>query len=402
LSLLFSALSASAMAEEKSNFFDLKASPESQISTYLDEEGADKLKGVRRVLVPQFRVEFQLRTEAGGRYNNNAASVYLHLKGIDDALMQQITDAAYRDFLKEMKTAGIEVIGSDMLAKDPEFAAVQKIGQTSPAVLETKDGISHFFAPTGSKVYMLLRRSDQDRQGFGSSLSTGFADLAREVPIAEIALSRKYQAPCMKVMLTIAPGQVSISGWNGVGLIGDAVTLINGSSDVLPALTMLEESRVVFRSESHSANDTKMFGGKRFLGQKIRDFSEEGDSAIFLKQPLLIADQISTRKMEETTGAGSQVLNAATTVNKVAKVGGLLGALGGFVPFGGALAPVAQVAQVAQFTGNQDHHEYTIDADPKLFSDSASREIGAATRMILARVVQAVGAPAAEKGSIVK
>jgi hypothetical protein len=65
----------------------------------------------------------------------------------------------------------------------------------------------------------------------------------------------------MKVLLTITPGQAELSTWNGVGLIGDAVTLINGTAEILPALTMLEESRIIFRSENHSATDSKMFGG---------------------------------------------------------------------------------------------------------------------------------------------
>ena len=387
--LLLTVFSTHVFAEDESKFLDQRATAESQAENYIDMEGVDKLKGVKKVVVPQFRVEFQLRTEAGGRNSNRSASVYLHLKGIDDAAMQGITDAAYQDFVKQMNAAGIEVIGPDKVASEPEFSAVSTKAQASPVALETKDGISHFFAPNGGKVYMLLRRSDQDRQGFGSALATGFADLTRELPNAELALAKKYQAPCMKVLLTIAPGQASVSAWNGVGLIGDAVTLATGTSDVLPALTMLEESRIVFRSQDHSASDSKLFGGQRFFGQKVRDFSEEGDSAIYLKKPLLIADQISLKKMEDTTGVGSQALNAATTVNKAAKVGGFLGALGGFVPFGGSIAAVGNVAQAAEVTGNQDHHEYTIEADPKLFAEAVDHEIRAATRMMLVRFKQA-------------
>lgn len=391
-------------AIEDNPYFDAKTAPEQQMASYVEASGTDKLKGVKRVLVPQFRVEFQLRAEvsknvserniSSGFVAQRNVSVYLYLKGVDDAQLQKITDAAYQNFLKQMAAAGIEVIGPDKLASEPEFAAVLKMGKSSPAVLETKDGISHFFAPNAGKVYTLLRRSDQDRQGFGSGLSTGFEDMTRELPKAELALSKKYDAPCMKVLLTIAPGQASVSGWNGVGILGDAVTLVNGTAEVLPALTMLEESRIVFRSAHHSENDSKMFGGKTFFGSKVRDFTQEGDTAIYLKKPLLIADQVSTKKMEETTGAGAQVMNAATTVNKVNKVGGLLGALGGFVPFGGALAQsaqVAQVAQVAEVTGNHDHHEYTVEADPKLYETAANHEIGLSMQLMLDKVRQSTG-----------
>lgn len=408
LALLVS-FSATVFAAEDNPYFDTKVQLDTQLAAYVDASGTEKLKGLMRVLVPQFRVEFQLRSEAGGHFSNSSAStpissqrnvsVYLHLKGVEDAQLQQITDIAYQNFLKEMSAAGIEVIGPDKLANEPEFAAVLKLGVSSPAVLESKDGISHFFAPNGGKVYTLLRSTDQDRQGFGSKWATNFEDMAKEMPKAELALSKKYDAPCMKVLLTIAPGQASISGWNGIGILGNAVTLVNGTAEVLPALTMLEESRIVFRSADHSANDSKIFGGKTFFGSKVRDFTQEGDTAIYLKKPLLIADQISTKKMEETTGAGSQVMNAATTVNKVAKVGGLMGALGGFVPFGGALAQAGQVAQVAEVTGNHDHHEFTIEAEPKMFETAAKQEISATVRLLLAKTTQAIGVPATAETS---
>lgn len=388
-------------AIEDNPYFDAKSTAEQQQVSYVDASGEDKLKGLKRVLVPQFRVEFQLRSEVSknvsernistGFTAQRNVSVYLHLKGLEDAQLQKITDAAYQNFLKQMAVAGIEVIGPEKLANEPEFAAVEKLGKASPAVLETRDGISHFFAPNAGKVYTLLRRSDQDRQGFGSGLSSGFEDMTRELPKAELALSKKYDAPCMKVLLTIAPGQASVSGWNGIGILGDAVTLVNGTAEVLPALTMLEESRIVFRSIHHSENDSKIFGGKSFFGAKVRDFTQEGDSAIYLKTPLLIADQISTKKMEETTGAAAQVMNAATTINKVNKVGGLMGALGGFVPFGGVLAQTAQVAQVAEITGNHDHHEYTVEADPKLFEIAANHEISLTMQLLLDKLKQNTG-----------
>jgi hypothetical protein len=129
-----------------------------------------------------------------------------------------------------------------------------------------------------------------------------------------------------------------------------------------------------------------MFGGSRFFGQKVRDFSQEGDSAIYLKKPLLVADPISNKKMEETTGLGSQALNATATVGKAANVAGMLGALGGFVPFGGALAPAAQVAQVANVTGKHEHREYTIEAAPELFETAASHEITSTLALFLAKL----------------
>lgn len=359
-------LSLPAQAQELA-YFDLKADPESLSASYVELEGGEKLLGLKRVVVPQFRVEFQVRAEAsaadgrylgGGHHASSSSTAYVHLKGVDDALMQKITDQAYAAFIKDMTTRGIEVIGPEKLATDPDFEPVLRVGKPSGETMETKDSISRFFAPAGGRVYALLRRSDKDRQGFGSGLSTGFSDMQKEIPRAELALARKYDAPCLKVLVTLSPARVKASAAAGGGLIGAAVSLMS-SSEVKPGLTVTEESRLVLRSAGHSVNDSKMFGGKRFFGKKVRDFSEEGDSAIFLKQDVRVAEAISQEGMKETTDG----------LNKV----------------GNALAPVLALTLGV----SAKHVEYTVDADPVLFEQVAGEEIAAANRMLIARLGQA-------------
>jgi len=349
------------------NYFDLKAAPETQMATYVDIDGGDKLKGVRRVVVPQFRIEFQTRAEAsasdgrylgGGQHASASSSAYVHLKGIDDALLQKLTDQAYAAFVKDMSAQGVEVIGPDRLADVAEYEPVLRVGKASGETLETKDSISRFFAPTGGRVYALLRRTDKDRQGFGSGLSTGFSDMQKEIPRAELALAKKYDAPSLKVLLTVTPARVKAGAAAGGGLIGAAVSLMS-SSEVKPGLTVTEESRLVFRSANHSANDFKMFGGSRFFGKKVRDFSEEGDSAVYLKQDVRVADAISKSGMAETTDG----------LNKV----------------GNALAPVLALTLGI----SAKHVEYTVEADPGMFEQVAGEEIIAANRMLIARFRQA-------------
>lgn len=363
--LLCLALAAPLHAAEL-NYFDLKAAPEAQMPAYVDIEGADRLMGVKRVVVPQFRVEFQMRAEAsasdgrylgGGRHASGSSSAYVHLKGVDDELLQKLTDQAYAAFVQDMAARGIEVIGPDKLAAEAEYEPVLRVGKPSGETLETKDSLSRFFAPTGGRVYALLRRTDKDRQGFGSSFSTAFSDMQKEIPRAELALAKKYGAPSLKVLLTVTPARVNASAAAAGGLIGAAVSLMS-SSEVKPGLTVTEESRFVFRSAEHSVNDSKMFGGSRFFGKKVRDFSEEGDSALFLKQDVRVADAISQRGMEETTDG----------LNKV----------------GNALAPVLALTLGV----SSKHVEYTVEADPPLFEKVAGEELRAANRMLIARLRQ--------------
>ncbi|MEW5770989.1 MAG: hypothetical protein AB1831_11585 [Pseudomonadota bacterium] len=365
--LLLCLLLAAPLHAAELNYFDLKAAPETLVSTYVDGEGTERLKGVRRVVVPQFRIEFQLRAEAsasdgrylgGGQHASASSTAYVHLKGVDDALLQRLTDQAYATFVQDMAARGIEVIGPDRLADVAEYEPVLRVGKPSGEVLETKDSISRFFAPTGGRVYALLRRTDKERQGIGSGFKTAFADMQKEIPNAELALAKKYDAPCLKVLLTVTPARVKAGAAAGGGLIGAAVSLMS-SSEVKPGLTVTEESRMVFRSAGHSVNDFKMFGGKRFFGKKVRDFTEEGDSAIFLKQDVRVADAISHSGMQETTGGLDKV--------------------------GNALAPVLALTLGV----SAKHVEYTVEADPALFEKVAGEEIAAANRMLIAHLRQA-------------
>lgn len=368
LALALSGLTVSAFATGELRYFDLKAAPDAQMPSYVDVDGIDKLKGIKRVLIPQFRVEYQLRAESsaadhaylgGGQHAGASSSAYVHLKGISDEELQKLTDRIYQTFVDDLTRHGIEVIGPDKLAALPEYEPILRVGKASGETLETKDSLSRFFAPQGGRVYSLLRRTDKDRQGFGSRFSTGFADLQKELPKAELALAKKFDAPCLKVLLTVSPARVKTSAVAAGGLIGAAINLIGSSADVRPGLTVTEESRLVFRSASHSENDFKMFGGKRFFGQKVRDFTEEGDAAIFLKQDVRVEEPISQKPMEETTSGYHKVSNA--------------------------LAPVLALT-IGQ---GRSHVEYTIDADPALFTQVAGEELIAANRMLLGRFRQA-------------
>lgn len=358
LIILLAGVYAAPLHAGETPYFDMKAAPDSLVADYVDGEGLEKLAGVKRVVVPQFRIEFQTRAESTD--SNNSA--YVNLTGVDDALMQRLTDRAYADFVKELAAKGVEVIGPEKLAEVAEYEPVLRVGKPSGESLETKDSISRFFAPSGARVYQLLRRSDKDRQGFGSGFATGFADMQKEIPKAELALAQKYGAPNLKVLLTVSPARVKAGARAGGGLVGAAVLMLS-SAEVRPGLTVTEESRLVFRSASHSENDFKMFGGKRFFGSKVRDFTEEGDSALFLKKDVRVAEAISNKDMQDTTSGYNKVSNVLAPIMALG-----LGVNGG------------------------KHSEYTIEADPALFEQVASAELLAANRMLISRFKQATDA----------
>lgn len=358
-------------------YFDLNQPAATQAAQYVELDNPAKLAGVGKLVIPQFRIEFQTRAEAssasgGYRGGSGSASAHVHLKGLDDALFQKVTDYAYASFKAKLAAAGLEAIGPESLAEEAEYQPILKVGKPSPAELETKDSVSRFFAPAGGRVYTLLRQTDKDRQGFMSGLSSGFEDTGKELPKAELALARKFNAPCLKVLLTVRPAQVNAGAIGGGGLIGAVGAAVNLAGEkAQPGLTLTEESRFVFRSAEHSENDFKMFGGKRFFGNKVRDFSQEGDSAIFLKKDVIVAESISDGGLQETTSAARKVGN------------------------------VLAIATALTLGVSDQHHEYTVDAHPDKFVAVVTRELDAAFDMLIARLIEArqtTVTPAADPG----
>ena len=95
------------------------------------------LKGASQIAIAAFNVGFifestdQTKTTGGlmGAFGG-ATKAQSKLVGVIPAMMQQITDAAYADFVAQMKTRGFSVLAPDAVFADPGFAKVK--AQTGP------------------------------------------------------------------------------------------------------------------------------------------------------------------------------------------------------------------------------------------------------------------------------
>lgn len=85
------------------------------MADYVEGEDLERLAGVWRVVVSQFRIEFQMRAEAstsdasylgGGKHLSMSNSAYVHLKGVDDTVLQNLTDQAYAAFVQDLAVRG--------------------------------------------------------------------------------------------------------------------------------------------------------------------------------------------------------------------------------------------------------------------------------------------------------
>ena len=115
-----------------------------------------QIKGMQRVAISVFNVEFpdEFHLEAkssgtaGSMGSNYSANLTTHLVGMDLASRQRIADAAYADFVEELKAAGFEVIDhAALVAAAPEISTWTSV----PNGYQGRFGT--YMAPTGMAVY---------------------------------------------------------------------------------------------------------------------------------------------------------------------------------------------------------------------------------------------------------
>ena len=115
-----------------------------------------QIKGMQRVAISVFNVEFpdeyhleaKSSGTAGSMGSAYSANLTTHLVGMDLASRQRIADAAYADFVEELKAAGFEVIDhAALLAAAPEISTWTSM----PNGYQGRFGT--YMAPSGMAVY---------------------------------------------------------------------------------------------------------------------------------------------------------------------------------------------------------------------------------------------------------
>ena len=124
----------------------------------VETKGGNYIAGEEKVVLASFRVAFSQEVKASARsssmFGKGSAATAMtgKLDGVDNDLLQAITDAAYFDFVEKLKLTGITVV------LPPELPDAGAYGQLSnipgPAALDADQGKLLMFAPTGTRLTM--------------------------------------------------------------------------------------------------------------------------------------------------------------------------------------------------------------------------------------------------------
>lgn len=149
-------------------------------------------KGVNQVIIASFKVGFTQdkkdRKKAGRGMGGNATA-NLTLKGVDVATEQQVTDAAYADFVSKLKAAGYTVADRNMLLNSPEFKDIgsdDKSPHKEEASIFGASSSMTYVNPTelGDKIYWTGESGHTGGFGFGNVMlaASNFAD-KNKIPV---------------------------------------------------------------------------------------------------------------------------------------------------------------------------------------------------------------------------
>lgn len=118
-----------------------------------------------KVIIGSFKVAFMHDAKArsatrSGMFSpgigRGKATATAHLKGLETAQMQKLTNDIYQQFVSELKAQGYTVLSPEELASVPEYADLQNLGEPSPkenvAISMVAEGKSTYVAPDGMKL----------------------------------------------------------------------------------------------------------------------------------------------------------------------------------------------------------------------------------------------------------
>jgi hypothetical protein len=139
------------------------------------------LKGLKRVAVPQFAIEFvtqdNVKAETSGFAAAGRASVagYYRLVGVAEPQFQALAEQLYAAFVQALQAQGLEVVGQEELAASPTWRRLVAAGDAMPVRGDSAITVG----PPGMALYGLNRMQAAAGQkglmGSLTQLSVGFS-----------------------------------------------------------------------------------------------------------------------------------------------------------------------------------------------------------------------------------
>lgn len=302
-------------------------------ASLVEVSNARALKGVKRVAVPQFSVEFvtqdNVSSETSGFAAAGRSSVtgYYRLVGVDEPEFQALANQLYAGFVQALQAQGLEVLTPEQLAAAPTWRKLVAGGQ--PVPLRADSSIT--VAPPGMALYgvnrMLANSGKKGTLASLSALGAGFTGIAEATDNA--ALTQELGgAALVEVALKLHFAQLKNESKGFLGRLSGTAEI---SAKLHPILT---QARLSVQQGAEVA-------------------------VVSAKQPLLL-----------DPAAFSEVRKQAAS--------------------GGDIAGAVAVGLLRMAIGSKDSsstEKYEVVAEPQRYSERIAANLGQTNAMLIARMV---------------
>lgn len=211
----------------------------------VESSGTSYIKDESKVVIASFRVAFNqsvsTSAQSSALFSSNSASAAMKgkLLGLDARVYQAITDAAYADFVRKLKTSGMTVVEPKELTSSPAYSRLATV--PNPAALDASTtGNILMVAASGSKLTLF------PGEGGVASGFSGFDNASPTRVLPEII--KEQQAGVMHVTYYVdflnasSSGRSLVKGGDAEVAMGQGLSVRSGSGI---AYTTLGGSRCV-------------------------------------------------------------------------------------------------------------------------------------------------------------
>jgi hypothetical protein len=167
------------------------------IRKLVDVKSLKGARGAKRIAVPGYRVIFTTRSKVvaraedwlggvgGGSSSGAKATMEVVLGNVDFATLQSIADAAYADFLDDLKTSGMEVVPLESVMAAPSWSKMKMTGSTAekPYTKRSRDAKTHYLVASPSAIPLWFTNWDGDisDQGMNQTNTRALMAMAKEL-----------------------------------------------------------------------------------------------------------------------------------------------------------------------------------------------------------------------------
>ncbi|MGH9870316.1 MAG: hypothetical protein ACREAA_19440 [Candidatus Polarisedimenticolia bacterium] len=190
VALLLMAAGVTAASAARERPFDLAAAPDASAREYVRTNNLSALKGVRKVVIPSFQMEFVVETQthqlAPARTNDMA-----RLTGVDREAFTRIADGFHAALVAGLKGLGVEVLPAETVRGAAAWDEYKPAPRGSPTTVSAPDHTSLLLSVADMPLYFNIGdRRVPDR-------------FTRVPPAFEVALAKEVAVPLLRVRMVI-------------------------------------------------------------------------------------------------------------------------------------------------------------------------------------------------------